>query len=750
MANFRLIGQDVTAFGPQKLAAVADTLQISGVSPTGAGTPLTISPVAAFTAGSGALHVASGAGQNLLVLNSVAAAGTGTNTAFRVNDNSGVSLMSLDDSGALTLRGAAVVGTGTSSVAGPINFNGNVVFGDAATDTVTFARGWSDGTAVSYSKSLDLTPVGTPSFGTNAGVSILVGTDAATPNGDVVAAKGSLLLQNNGTAWINTDGTSAWSQLAAGSGNSLQAAYDVGKTILTTGVALPVDITSVAAGTALKLTTSGAGTALSLNSAAAAGSLLTATDGAQAVLSLDATASGYSLSPAAAAPATAGSAISVTSGAGGTTGVGGALALASGAGGTTSAGGAITLTAGAGGSTSGAGGAITITSGDGDTAGAVSLQTGTGTPSTIDIGTTNTPAITLGNTVLAISTAGALTATPTSGQAATITTAGAGTIDVTSATGAISVTSSDAAASGAITLLSSTTADASASGNLGLISSAGGNGSTAGNVAVTSSASSGTAGTVSVSSSGSISSDVSLYSSATFLGSGDVYVYTNTSNAALGGVVLSAGPIAPAAPASGAIEIRSNADTTVVAVGEITFSAGGTAGPDYSQASDRTLDTTLFPSSVTSIVGALNELASSDSSVTYGVDAALVPVITTGTVLTIDTTHNAKPAVLTAGSQAILGISLDSSATLTADTVRAITSGEITVLQAAVDETGAGGVAALGSPLYLSATTALGYNLSTTAPTGSGELLLRVGWVTDATAGGPYKVAIAFSDGVTL
>jgi len=573
MANFRLIGQDPAALGPQKLAAQADILQISGLAPSGGASPLTITPAADFT--TNALDVQDGTGTSLLVLSSVPGSGTGTNTALQINDKTGTSLMSLNDAGALTLRGAAVVGSGTSSVAGPISFNGNVTFGNDAADTSTFARGWSQdgGSTTNYSNALSFVPSSgfgvTVPTGANAGVDLLVGTGATPDTASVVATAGSMMLHTGatgtaGTIWLKTGAAaSAWSQIATGAGNSLQGAYDLSAAgsapFITTSASKPVSIDS-----------SAGGSSLTLDIGNSTGDILTAHSGIASapVISLGGTASGYSLSPAQAAATASGAAVAITAGsAGATSGTGGALSLSAGAS-----------------PTSGTGGAVTITSGNGTAAGAIGIQTGTGTTSAISIGTLNSASVVVGPSVLTIDSAGAFTATPTSGQAATITAAGAGTIDVTSATGNITVSSvASSGAAGSLVLGSLASSSASA-GSVAVASYASGIG-----------------------------------------GSGNISIYT-ASGANPGGVVIATGNTPPAAPTSSNIELVAN--------GEITFStASGTVGPTYSEAGNRTLAGSF---TATSIVGALNELTTSSIATTTlvianGVTIAAGDVVALGT-----------------------------------------------------------------------------------------------------------------------
>jgi len=324
MADFRLIGQNTASYGPQALAAQGDTLLISGITPT---TTLTV-------------------GGDLQV------------------------------NGTVTTTGAAVVGAGASSVTGAITFNNDVTFGDGTgPDAVTFASVWVAGTGVDYSKALSLAPGGTVSAtgATTTGVDILIASGTAAP--DVTAAKGSLLLKNtDGTAWINTNGAAAWSQLATGSGNSLQAAYTVGSSITTDGTNL------------VSIDGSAGGPALTLDIGNSTGDILTAHSGISStpVFSLGGTASGYSLAPAGYGPFNvSGLSLDIAAGAAGTSsGTGGALSLSGGSS-----------------PNSGIGGSVTITSGSGvgNFAGAIDIQTGTGNSSAISIGTTNNATVTVGS-----------------------------------------------------------------------------------------------------------------------------------------------------------------------------------------------------------------------------------------------------------------------------------------------------------------------------------------------------------------
>ncbi len=119
-------------------------------------------------------------------------------------------------------------------------------------------------TTANYAESLRLN-----STGVGAEVaSIIVGD--ADPDGDVLAGSaGSLFLDGaNGTAYIKTDNTSAWTQLgAAGIGNTLQQAYVAGNTIAVTAANGSVALSNSADVTdamTLSRTFAGAGDALAV------------------------------------------------------------------------------------------------------------------------------------------------------------------------------------------------------------------------------------------------------------------------------------------------------------------------------------------------------------------------------------------------------------------------------------------------------------------------------------------------------
>jgi len=206
MADLKFLGTNFPSIARQRQADPAsDRLLIDTIGPTGGvGGTLVIDPVAAVTGVNLVLDVQDGSAASL----------------FTINGDGDVVI-----AGDLTVTGAAVVSGGPSSVAG------SITFGDDTSDTVTLARGWIDGTDLSYASSLLIDPVGSPTFGADGTAHIVIGSGVdPTVNGtdgSYNPPSGSLLLQTNGTGWIKTGaGATSWTQLATGSGNNLQQAYD--------------------------------------------------------------------------------------------------------------------------------------------------------------------------------------------------------------------------------------------------------------------------------------------------------------------------------------------------------------------------------------------------------------------------------------------------------------------------------------------------------------------------------------------
>jgi hypothetical protein len=227
MADLKFIGINVGTVNVQRQASqTADALLINTVRPSGgASGPLVINPSAAVTGTDRIFEVRDGSGNTRFFV-------TGAGDATVAND--------LTVTGDLTVSGTALVS------AGPSNVNGSITFGDDDTDTVTMARGWVDGTDLSYASSLILDPNDSPTFGTNGAVHLVIGSGVSPAangtNGTYNPPAGSLMLQTNGTAWIKTGaGATAWSQLTTGSGiTSLQDAYTNGQTITTSSGAVAI------------------------------------------------------------------------------------------------------------------------------------------------------------------------------------------------------------------------------------------------------------------------------------------------------------------------------------------------------------------------------------------------------------------------------------------------------------------------------------------------------------------------------
>lgn len=146
-----------------------------------------------------------------------------------------------------------------------------------------------------------------------------------------------------------------------------------------------------------------------------------------------------------------GGSVSVTGGTSSTAGnAGGAVSITGGTPGATSAGGAVTVTGGAGGATSGTGGAVTIAAGAGTAGnangGAVSVlggnAHGSGTDGVLNLGTSNTSAITIGAADIVARSAGHLQA---NGNAAVTATTGGGTTGLIPAGASFVTVTSDSA-----------------------------------------------------------------------------------------------------------------------------------------------------------------------------------------------------------------------------------------------------------------------------------------------------------------
>ena len=99
----------------------------------------------------------------------------------------------------------------------------NIVFSVQGDGLLSSLGTWINGTNLSYASALTIDPTGTPTYGANGSVSILIGSGVdPTTNGTDGGSNpptGSLLLQTDGTAWIKTGiGTTSWIQLGSGGG----------------------------------------------------------------------------------------------------------------------------------------------------------------------------------------------------------------------------------------------------------------------------------------------------------------------------------------------------------------------------------------------------------------------------------------------------------------------------------------------------------------------------------------------------
>lgn len=152
---------------------------------------------------------------------------------------------------------------GSSPVLEAQDGNGNTRFSLLSNGQLNLNRTWqSNGVDYSYSTAFNLDPAGSPAFGSDGTVQLLVGTGTADPTfTGVPAPSGSLLIDIGGTLWIKgVGGNSDWSPVGSGGGGgSLQDAYDNGRTIdaspgsidisdptRTTGNLLSLDATNVA------------------------------------------------------------------------------------------------------------------------------------------------------------------------------------------------------------------------------------------------------------------------------------------------------------------------------------------------------------------------------------------------------------------------------------------------------------------------------------------------------------------------
>ena len=197
-------------------------------------------------------------------------------------------------------------------------------------------------------------------------------------------------------------------------------------------------------------------------------------------------------------------------------------------------------------------------------------------------------------------------------------------------------------------------------------------------------------------------------------GSTDVFIISQT-----GAISMTAQQASTFSTAAGNLTLDAIA-------GELVFDDVGNSGLTLSQASDRTLDTTGVLSGATSIIGSLNNLADEIDNV--GVDQFVTVNLATGVTTTVGSplAFNASGEVQLADAdsagnpQKFAGIARE------ADTGPVA----ITMWTPGARCTDAGAAHTPGDPLSISATAG---DLTSTAPTGTGTLVQRVGWALTAT-----------------
>lgn len=210
MSDLKFLGVNYPSNPVQRQANPAtDSLLVDKIRPTGGGAALG------------------------LKIQPAAAAGAGTDILFDVQNFAGTSQFSVNAQGDIVVAGASTVSGGPSFIAGAITLGGNVTVGNDASDTITLARSWtSNATDLSYVSSMIVDPGGSPTYGADGTVRIVMGSGGnPTVTGTTVdnPPAGSLMLQTNGTAYLKTGaGATAWSVLATGGAVTLDSVINAG------------------------------------------------------------------------------------------------------------------------------------------------------------------------------------------------------------------------------------------------------------------------------------------------------------------------------------------------------------------------------------------------------------------------------------------------------------------------------------------------------------------------------------------